>query len=95
MIYTQRAKQLEASNRHKEAEQLYVQVHEYDLAINMYKKAKMFDQMIRLVSLYRKDLLSETHLHLAQQLENEGLLSQVCICVHALKRKAHRSWGES
>jgi hypothetical protein len=28
--------------------------------------------MIRLVTSYRKDLLTETHLHLAQQLETEG-----------------------
>lgn len=28
-----------------------------DVAINMYKKARMYDQMIRLVSQYRKDNL--------------------------------------
>ena len=37
----------------------------------MYKKNRMYDQMIRLVSLFRKDLLAETHLHLAQQLEGD------------------------
>ena len=31
-----------------------------------------YDDMIRLVTSYRKDLLTETHLHLAQQLETEG-----------------------
>jgi intraflagellar transport protein 172 len=32
--------------------------------------------MIRLVTQYRKDLLKETHLHLAQQLEMEGNLKE-------------------
>eukprot|EP00657_Telonema_sp_P-1_P004345 TRINITY_DN20040_c0_g1_i1.p1 TRINITY_DN20040_c0_g1~~TRINITY_DN20040_c0_g1_i1.p1 ORF type:complete len:110 (-),score=72.58 TRINITY_DN20040_c0_g1_i1:137-466(-) len=42
----------------------------------MYKKARMYDEMIRLVSTFRKDLLLETHLHLAQQLEGEGNYKQ-------------------
>jgi intraflagellar transport protein 172 len=45
---------------------MYISANEPDLAINMYKKAKMFDQMIRLVMKYRSDLLKETHHHLAQ-----------------------------
>ena len=48
---------------------MYITVKEYDLAINMYKKKGMYDQMIRLVSIYRKNLLKDTHHHLAQQLE--------------------------
>jgi len=39
-----------------------------DLAINIYRKAKQYDHMIRLVTKYRKDLLKDTHQHLAQQL---------------------------
>ena len=50
---------------------MYLTVKEHDLAINMYKKNRKYDQMIRLVSSYRKDLLNETHLHLAQQLESD------------------------
>eukprot|EP00191_Tetraselmis_sp_GSL018_P001208 CAMPEP_0177614748 /NCGR_PEP_ID=MMETSP0419_2-20121207/22933_1 /TAXON_ID=582737 /ORGANISM="Tetraselmis sp., Strain GSL018" /LENGTH=1707 /DNA_ID=CAMNT_0019112051 /DNA_START=174 /DNA_END=5298 /DNA_ORIENTATION=- len=72
VLYTKRARELEAQHKFKEAEKMYLTVKEHDLAINMYKKNRMYDQMIRLVSLYRKDLLAETHLHLAQQLENEG-----------------------
>ena len=72
VLYTKRARELEAVHKFKEAEKMYLTVKEHDLAINMYKKNRMYDQMIRLVSLYRKDLLGETHLHLAQQLENEG-----------------------
>jgi len=35
--------------------------NEPDLAINMYKKAKQYDNMIRLVTKFRKDLLKDTH----------------------------------
>ena len=63
---------LEAQHRFKDAEKLYLLVKEPDLAINMYKKNRQYDQMVRLVTTYRKDLLTETHLHLAQQLEHEG-----------------------
>ena len=72
MLYITQAHRLESSGKLKEAERLYVMVHEPDLAINMYKKGRRYDDMIRLVTSYRKDLLTETHLHLAQQLETEG-----------------------
>ncbi len=51
-------------------------VNEPDLAINMYKKAQRYDQMVRLVSKHRKDLIKDTHVHLAQQLEMEGNLKE-------------------
>jgi intraflagellar transport protein 172 len=35
----------------------------------MYKKAKRFDDMLRLVGQYHKELLAGTHVHLAKQLE--------------------------
>lgn len=44
---------------------MYIAANEPDLAINMYKKAKMYDQMIRLVMKFRVDLLKDTHHHLA------------------------------
>ena len=72
MLYITQAHRLESAASFKEAERLYVMVHEPDLAINMYKKNRRYDDMIRLVTSYRKDLLTETHLHLAQQLETEG-----------------------
>jgi intraflagellar transport protein 172 len=55
---------------------MYLSAHEPDLAINMYKKAKMYDHMIRLVMKFRVDLLKDTHHHLAQQLEMENNLKQ-------------------
>jgi intraflagellar transport protein 172 len=74
MLYISQAQRMEAQSKLKEAERLYLTVNEPDLAINMYKKQRKYDQMIRLVTTYRKDLLKETHLHLAQQLEMEGNL---------------------
>ena len=68
-FYTLKASDLENSGKLKDAEKMYITVKEYDLAINMYKKKGMYDQMIRLVSIYRKNLLKDTHHHLAQQLE--------------------------
>lgn len=72
LLCLQEAQRLEEQGRFKEAETLYLRGKEIDDAINMYKKARMYDDMIRLVSTFRKDLLLETHLHLAQQLEAEG-----------------------
>ena len=44
---------------------LYVAVEEPDLAITMYKKQRHYNDMIRLVKLYHKDLLADTHQLLA------------------------------
>lgn len=71
-LYINRAQLLESQGKFKEAERLYLTVKEPDLAINMYKKNRQYDQMIRLVTEHRKDLLIETHLHLAHQFETEG-----------------------
>jgi len=75
-LYVNQGQRLEAQGKLKEAEKLYIMVKEPDLAINMYKKNKHYDQMIRLVSQHRKDLLSETYLHLAQQLEAENKFTE-------------------
>ena len=45
---------------------LFATVNQPDLAITMYKKNRMFDDVIRLVAKYHPDLLTETHLHLAK-----------------------------
>ena len=45
---------------------LYITVDEPDLAITMYKKLKMYNDMIRLVKQFHKDLLQDTHQHLAK-----------------------------
>ncbi|XP_069742704.1 intraflagellar transport protein 172 homolog isoform X3 [Narcine bancroftii] len=72
VLYINQAQELEKKGKYKEAERLYITVDEPDLAITMYKKLKMYDDMIRLVGKYHKDLLTDTHLHLAKELESEG-----------------------
>ncbi len=51
-------------------------VQEVDLAINMYKKNKLYSDMIRLVEEYRPDLLKNTHSFLASSFEQEGNLGK-------------------
>ena len=41
-------------------------VGDHDRAISMYKNSLQYDHMIRLVQQHHKELLNETHLHLAQ-----------------------------
>jgi len=65
MLYVQEARKFEHEGSYKDAEKMYLSANEPDLAINMYKKAKQYDNMIRLVTKFRKDLLKETHQHLA------------------------------
>lgn len=74
MLYVQEARKFEDEGDFKNAERMYIAANEPDLAINIYRKAKQYDHMIRLVTKYRKDLLKDTHQHLAQQLDGEGNL---------------------
>ena len=74
MLYIAQAQKLEAQGKLKDAERLYLTINEADLAINMYKKARKYDAMVRLVATHRKELLKETHQFLAQHLETEGNL---------------------
>ncbi|KAJ9466254.1 Intraflagellar transport protein 172 [Diplonema papillatum] len=75
-LYVDQARQLELQGKFKDAEQLYRKIQEPDLAIHMYKKAKKYDDMIRLVAQYRISLLGKTYLTLAQHLEKEGNYKQ-------------------
>ena len=76
MLYVKEAQKFEKDGRYKDAERMYITVKEPDLAITMYKNAKLYDHMIRLVAKYRKDLLKDTHLHLAGECETDGSLKQ-------------------
>ena len=59
----------------QDAEQLYTfEDAHVDLAINMYKLKEEYEQMLRLVSKYRKELLGETYKHIAEQYELKGRL---------------------
>jgi intraflagellar transport protein 172 len=76
LLYINQAQKFEQKGRLKDAEKLYLAVKEKDLAINMYKKHRRYDDMVRLVSEHRSDLLKETHQFLAQTLEMEGSLRE-------------------
>ncbi|XP_028296342.1 intraflagellar transport protein 172 homolog isoform X2 [Gouania willdenowi] len=73
-LYVSRAQQLEADGKFKEAERLFSTVKQPDQAISMYKKNRLFDDVIRLVAKHHPDLLTETHLHLAKELEADNRL---------------------
>jgi len=75
-LYHRQAQTMESRGKFREAEKLLLAVDSVDRAISMYKKARKFDHMIRLVAAYRKDILKETHASLAAQLEIEGNLRQ-------------------
>ena len=61
LLYINQAQRLESQGKLREAEKLYLTVKERDLAINMYKKNRRNDDMIRLVTELRPDMLKGTH----------------------------------
>ncbi|XP_070378558.1 intraflagellar transport protein 172 homolog [Dermacentor albipictus] len=71
-MYTEQASELEKQGKLREAEKLYLFIEEPDLAIAMYKRYRQYDNMMRVVKEFHPDLLSDTHLHLAKELEGEG-----------------------
>ncbi|XP_061900790.1 intraflagellar transport protein 172 homolog isoform X2 [Entelurus aequoreus] len=75
-LYVRRAQEMERDGKLKEAERLFSTVSQTDLAITMYKKKQMFDDVVRLVAKHHPDLLTETHLHLAKELEGESKFSE-------------------
>lgn len=75
LLYINQAQKLEAKGNLKEAEKLYLAVQEKDLAVNMYKKHRRFEDMVRLVQEHRPEMLKETHQFLAQTMEMEGWVS--------------------
>ncbi|KAK2092284.1 hypothetical protein P7K49_028812 [Saguinus oedipus] len=76
VLYVTQAQEMEKQGKYREAERLYVTVEEPYLAITMYKKHKLYDDMIRPVGKHHPDLLSDTHLHLGKELEAEGRLQE-------------------
>ncbi|KAI5074597.1 hypothetical protein GOP47_0010558, partial [Adiantum capillus-veneris] len=74
VIFMHQAKEFESFRRFKDAEKLYLELGQHDSAINMYKVQGMFDNVIQLVAKFRKDGLHETHLYLAKELEQKGML---------------------
>lgn len=71
-LFTQHAKRLASEELLGQAERVFLMIGQADLAITMYKRAKNYDAMVRLVAQFRRDLLQKTHAHLARQLEKES-----------------------
>ncbi|KAI6232370.1 Intraflagellar transport protein osm-1 [Aphelenchoides besseyi] len=71
-LYLQKATELEQSSRWKEAEELYVSVGEPNRAIAMYKAANRLEEMMQLVERFHSEHVDETHLRLAEDLEQNG-----------------------
>ena len=65
-MYRKQAEALEAEGKLKEAERLYLMINEAELAINMYKKNKMYADVVRLVRTHKPDELEATNLAFAR-----------------------------
>lgn len=65
-MYASIAKSLEEEGKLKEAERIYITVNDVDSAISMYKNARQYDAMMKLVKQHHPDLVNDTHLHLAK-----------------------------
>lgn len=65
-FYSRRAREFEAAQQWKDAEKAYLAAGEVDMAVNMYKKNKMWENMLRLVQQHRKEGLQQAHLLVAQ-----------------------------
>lgn len=63
---------LESEGKYKDCEKILISIGEPDTAISMYKRLEHYDAMIRLVERFHRDLLDNTHMHLARQLEGRG-----------------------
>lgn len=71
-MFLKLTEKLEADGKYRDCEKIFITVGEPDLAISMYKRLEHYDAMVRLVEKYHRDLLENTHLHLARRLESRG-----------------------
>lgn len=65
-MYRKQAEALETEGKVKEAERLYLMINEPEIAINMYKKARMYADVVRLVRTHKPDELEATNLAFAR-----------------------------
>lgn len=71
-LFTDEGKNLVNAGRLRDAEQLYVAANLIDLAIDMYRSVKNYDQLIRLVTNHQPDQLTRYHMEIARQLQADG-----------------------
>ncbi len=75
-MYVVQAEALEKAGKLKEAERLFLTVKRTDRAMAMYRQHRQYRDVIRLVRVHNPDLLEQTYVRLAQELESEGNLRQ-------------------
>ena len=71
-LFVSQATQLESKGDYAGAEKILITINEEEKAIAMYKRARDFNNMIRLVAAYRPDVLSRTHQYLANMFKKEN-----------------------
>jgi intraflagellar transport protein 172 len=72
LLYTNQAQRLEEELRFFEAEKLYLMINDVNMAIDMYKRHRKHEDMIRLTEQYRRSDLKETHQYIAHYCEVSG-----------------------
>lgn len=75
-LYSEQAKLLEKQGRYKEAEKLYTTISDPQQAIQMYKQLKNYESMIRLIKEFYPEMVSDTYIHLAKELESSNNFKQ-------------------
>eukprot|EP01006_Ploeotia_vitrea_P031095 TRINITY_DN63406_c0_g1_i1.p1 TRINITY_DN63406_c0_g1~~TRINITY_DN63406_c0_g1_i1.p1 ORF type:complete len:1553 (+),score=958.06 TRINITY_DN63406_c0_g1_i1:271-4659(+) len=73
-LYVSEARKMESMGKLRQAEQLLVTVRQVDAAIDMYQRAKQWDNMMRLVSQHRPEMAKQRHQQLASQFAQDGNL---------------------
>ncbi|EPT27822.1 intraflagellar transport protein 172, putative [Toxoplasma gondii ME49] len=68
------AQSLEEKGKLVEAEQAYASIHEFDKIIALLRRHGHIDEMLQRVSLYRPELVEETHRELGEEMEASGNL---------------------
>ena len=71
-LFTDEGQALVKVGRLRDAEQLYVAAQLIDLAVEMYRSSKNYDQLIRLITNHQPNQLSHYHLDIARQLQADG-----------------------
>ena len=71
-LFTEEGQSLVKAGRFRDAEQLFVAAQLVELAVEMYRSNKNYDQLIRLITNHQPAQLSRYHMDIARQLQMEG-----------------------
>ena len=88
-LFTDEGQALVKAGRLRDAEQLYVAAQLIDLAVEINRASKNYDQLIRLITNHQPNQLSHYHLDIACQLQADGnrkSTEKQCIAVFILCR---------